>query len=171
MNLVVILILQIFVLFTMGLNIHHSSPHFSVWLVCCRGLPTDRYMWSDASGLHECTKTNTKPPSLQWTWVSTAVLENRWGSRCCKERFGRSLPSLGCSQVSDWAVDYSVSGGTDKEGWQYAADFPACVSSVISLIYLVLSFYYSPVFRLLSSTSLSPQVIPQLQNNEGLCAA
>uniref|UniRef100_H3D5S4 Tectonin beta-propeller repeat-containing protein 1 n=1 Tax=Tetraodon nigroviridis TaxID=99883 RepID=H3D5S4_TETNG len=60
-----------------------------------RGLPTDRYMWSDASGLHECTKTNTKPPSLQWTWVS------------------------------DWAVDYSVSGGTDKEGWQYAADFPA----------------------------------------------
>lgn len=59
-----------------------------------RGLPTDRYMWSDASGLHECTKTNTKPPSPQWTWVS------------------------------DWAVDYSVTGGTDKEGWQYAADFP-----------------------------------------------
>ncbi|XP_047465062.1 tectonin beta-propeller repeat-containing protein 1 [Mugil cephalus] len=60
-----------------------------------RGLPTDRFMWSDASGLHECTKTNTKPPSPQWTWVS------------------------------DWAVDYSVSGGTDREGWQYAADFPA----------------------------------------------
>ncbi|XP_053269232.1 tectonin beta-propeller repeat-containing protein 1 isoform X1 [Pleuronectes platessa] len=60
-----------------------------------RGLPTDRYMWSDASGLHECTKTNTKPPSPQWTWVS------------------------------DWAIDYSVSGGTDREGWQFAADFPA----------------------------------------------
>ncbi|XP_041830326.1 tectonin beta-propeller repeat-containing protein 1 [Melanotaenia boesemani] len=60
-----------------------------------RGLPTDRYMWSDASGLHECTKTSTKPPSPQWTWVS------------------------------DWAIDYSVSGGTDREGWQYAADFPA----------------------------------------------
>uniref|UniRef100_A0A8D0D2E9 Tectonin beta-propeller repeat-containing protein 1 n=1 Tax=Sander lucioperca TaxID=283035 RepID=A0A8D0D2E9_SANLU len=60
-----------------------------------RGLPTDRYMWSDASGLHECTKTNMKPPSPQWTWVS------------------------------DWAIDYSVSGGTDREGWQYAADFPA----------------------------------------------
>lgn len=59
-----------------------------------RGLPTDRYMWSDASGLHECTKTNTKPPSPQWTWVS------------------------------DWVTDYSVTGGTDKEGWQYAADFP-----------------------------------------------
>ncbi|KAJ3608001.1 hypothetical protein NHX12_025052 [Muraenolepis orangiensis] len=60
-----------------------------------RGLPTDRYMWSDASGLHECTKANTKPPSPHWAWVS------------------------------DWAVDYGVSEGTDREGWQYAADFPA----------------------------------------------
>ncbi|XP_061088171.1 tectonin beta-propeller repeat-containing protein 1 [Conger conger] len=60
-----------------------------------RGLPTDRYMWSDASGLQECTKTNTKPPSPHWTWVS------------------------------DWTIDYGVSGGTDREGWQYAADFPA----------------------------------------------
>ncbi|KAM4623995.1 tectonin beta-propeller repeat-containing protein 1 [Polymixia lowei] len=60
-----------------------------------RGLPTDRYMWSDASGLHECTKTNTKPPSPHWTWAS------------------------------DWSVDYGISGGTDREGWQYAADFPA----------------------------------------------
>ncbi|XP_077595606.1 tectonin beta-propeller repeat-containing protein 1 [Stigmatopora nigra] len=60
-----------------------------------RGLPTDRYMWSNASGLRECTKTNTKPPSPQWTWAS------------------------------DWAIDYGVSGGTDREGWQYAADFPA----------------------------------------------
>ncbi|XP_051926678.1 tectonin beta-propeller repeat-containing protein 1 [Hippocampus zosterae] len=60
-----------------------------------RGLPTDRYMWSDASGLHERTKTTTKPPSPQWAWVS------------------------------EWAIDYGVSGGTDREGWQYAADFPA----------------------------------------------
>ncbi|XP_051989161.1 tectonin beta-propeller repeat-containing protein 1-like [Xyrauchen texanus] len=59
-----------------------------------KGLPTDRYMWSDSSGLKECTKESTNPPSPQWTWVS------------------------------DWAVDYSVPGGTDKEGWQYAADFP-----------------------------------------------
>ncbi|XP_056107468.1 tectonin beta-propeller repeat-containing protein 1 [Rhinichthys klamathensis goyatoka] len=59
-----------------------------------KGLPTDRYMWSDSSGLRECTKDNTSTPSPQWTWVS------------------------------DWAVDYSVPGGTDKEGWQYAADFP-----------------------------------------------
>ncbi|XP_032447427.1 tectonin beta-propeller repeat-containing protein 1 isoform X2 [Lynx canadensis] len=60
-----------------------------------RGLPTDRYMWSDASGLQERTKASTKPPSLQWTWVS------------------------------DWAVDFSIPGGTDQEGWQYASDFPA----------------------------------------------
>ncbi|EDL89637.1 similar to RIKEN cDNA 2210010N04 gene [Rattus norvegicus] len=60
-----------------------------------RGLPTDRYMWSDVTGLQECTKAGTKPPSLQWTWVS------------------------------DWYVDFSVLGGTDQEGWQYASDFPA----------------------------------------------
>ncbi|KAM6913664.1 tectonin beta-propeller repeat-containing protein 1 isoform 2-T2 [Lycodopsis pacificus] len=59
-----------------------------------KGLPTDRPMWSDESGLKECTKGNTPPPSPQWSWVS------------------------------EWAVGYSVPGGTDKEGWQYAADFP-----------------------------------------------
>ncbi|XP_075421580.1 tectonin beta-propeller repeat-containing protein 1 isoform X4 [Ascaphus truei] len=59
------------------------------------GLPTDRYMWSDASGLQECTKASTKPPSPHWSWVS------------------------------DWSVDFNISGGTDREGWQYAADFPA----------------------------------------------
>uniref|UniRef100_A0A3Q1H5Y5 Tectonin beta-propeller repeat-containing protein 1 n=1 Tax=Acanthochromis polyacanthus TaxID=80966 RepID=A0A3Q1H5Y5_9TELE len=59
-----------------------------------KGLPTDRPMWSDESGLKECTKGNTHPPSPQWSWVS------------------------------EWAVDFNVPGGTDKEGWQYAADFP-----------------------------------------------
>uniref|UniRef100_A0A3P8RHH5 Tectonin beta-propeller repeat-containing protein 1 n=1 Tax=Astatotilapia calliptera TaxID=8154 RepID=A0A3P8RHH5_ASTCA len=59
-----------------------------------KGLPTDRPMWSDESGLKECIKGSTYPPSPQWSWVS------------------------------EWAVDYSVPGGTDKEGWQYAADFP-----------------------------------------------
>ncbi|KAG8433064.1 hypothetical protein GDO86_017369 [Hymenochirus boettgeri] len=59
------------------------------------GLLTDRYMWSDASGLQECTKANTKPPSPQWSWVS------------------------------DWYIDFNVLGGTDREGWQYAADFPS----------------------------------------------
>ncbi|KAF7221061.1 tectonin beta-propeller repeat-containing protein 1 [Nothobranchius furzeri] len=59
-----------------------------------KGLPTDRPMWSDESGLKECTKGNTQPPSPQWSWVS------------------------------EWTVDYNVPGGTDTEGWQYAADFP-----------------------------------------------
>ncbi|KAM4697520.1 tectonin beta-propeller repeat-containing protein 1 [Rhinophrynus dorsalis] len=59
------------------------------------GLLSDRFMWSDATGLQECTKANTKPPSPQWTWVS------------------------------DWFIDFNISGGTDREGWQYAADFPA----------------------------------------------
>ncbi|KAM4597892.1 tectonin beta-propeller repeat-containing protein 1 [Polymixia lowei] len=59
-----------------------------------KGLPTDRPMWSDESGLKECTKGNTHPPSPQWSWVT------------------------------EWVVDYKVPGGTDKEGWQYAADFP-----------------------------------------------
>ncbi|XP_010770134.1 tectonin beta-propeller repeat-containing protein 1 isoform X1 [Notothenia coriiceps] len=59
-----------------------------------KGLPTDRAMWSDENGLNECTKGNTNPPTPQWSWVS------------------------------EWTVDYNIPGGTDKEGWQYAADFP-----------------------------------------------
>ncbi|KAH6943096.1 hypothetical protein HPB50_016000 [Hyalomma asiaticum] len=35
-----------------------------------RGLLTDRYMWSDASGLVECTKEGTKLDSVHWHWVS-----------------------------------------------------------------------------------------------------
>ncbi|KAH7944516.1 hypothetical protein HPB52_020710 [Rhipicephalus sanguineus] len=35
-----------------------------------RGLLTDRYMWSDASGLIECTKEGTKLDSVHWHWVS-----------------------------------------------------------------------------------------------------
>ncbi|XP_035036105.2 tectonin beta-propeller repeat-containing protein 1 isoform X3 [Hippoglossus stenolepis] len=59
-----------------------------------KGLPTDRPMWSDEGGLKECTKGSTHPPSPEWSWVS------------------------------EWTLDYNVLGGTDKEGWQYAADFP-----------------------------------------------
>jgi hypothetical protein len=28
-------------------------------------------------------------------------------------------------KVSDWNIDYHTPGGVDKEGWQYAIDFPA----------------------------------------------
>lgn len=46
------------------------------WLLfgfCPRGLPTDRPMWSDESGLKECTKGNTHPPSPQWSWVGGLI--------------------------------------------------------------------------------------------------
>lgn len=51
----------------------------SVSLMVCvwvrpRGLPTDRPMWSDESGLKECTKGNTHPPSSQWSWVGGVIL-------------------------------------------------------------------------------------------------
>ncbi|CAN8008320.1 unnamed protein product, partial [Ixodes pacificus] len=59
-----------------------------------RGLLTDRYMWSDRSGLVECTKEGTRLDSAHWHWVS------------------------------DWAVDYRAPGGVDGDGWQYARDFP-----------------------------------------------
>ncbi|KAJ7989723.1 hypothetical protein DPEC_G00307480 [Dallia pectoralis] len=57
-------------------------------------LPTDRFPWSDDVGFTECTKSTTRPPSSEWFWVT------------------------------EWAVDLGLPGGTDKEGWQYAADFP-----------------------------------------------
>ncbi|XP_076270197.1 tectonin beta-propeller repeat-containing peroxin 23 isoform X2 [Rhynchophorus ferrugineus] len=59
------------------------------------GLPTDRYMWSDASGRQKRIKDQVKLLSLHWQWVS------------------------------DWLVDFHVPGGVDREGWQYAVDFPA----------------------------------------------
>ncbi|KAK1343582.1 hypothetical protein QTO34_016362 [Cnephaeus nilssonii] len=54
-----------------------------------RGLPTDRYMWSDATGLQECTKAGTKPPSLQWSWLISRYKTMRdfvrrrcWARKC-----------------------------------------------------------------------------------------
>ncbi|KAK3915633.1 Tectonin beta-propeller repeat-containing protein [Frankliniella fusca] len=58
-------------------------------------LPTDRHIWSDASGRHKRSKEGTRLPSMHWQWVT------------------------------DWAVDYQTPGGVDQEGWQYAIDFPA----------------------------------------------
>ncbi|XP_039292319.1 tectonin beta-propeller repeat-containing protein [Nilaparvata lugens] len=59
------------------------------------GLPTDRPMWSDSTGRKKRSKDTAKLLSKHWTWLT------------------------------DWAVDYHISGGVDKEGWQYAVDFPA----------------------------------------------
>ncbi|EDW69940.1 tectonin beta-propeller repeat-containing protein [Drosophila virilis] len=60
-----------------------------------KSLPTDRHMWSDASGRQKRSKEHTK------------------------------LLSTHCEWISDWAIDYNIPGGADKEGWQYAIDFPA----------------------------------------------
>ena len=52
-------------------------------------------MWSDKSGLHSCTKESIRLPGGGWSWCG------------------------------DWVVDHQTPGGTDKDGWQYAKDFPA----------------------------------------------
>ncbi|XP_038118862.1 tectonin beta-propeller repeat-containing protein [Culex quinquefasciatus] len=59
------------------------------------GLPTDRHMWSDITGKHKRSKEHTKLLSMHWQWVS------------------------------DWLVDFHNPGGVDRDGWQYAVDFPA----------------------------------------------
>lgn len=59
------------------------------------GLPTDRQSWTDETGRINLEKDDVKLPSCKWTWVT------------------------------DWEVDFEVKDGTDKDGWQYAIDFPA----------------------------------------------
>ncbi|XP_008194152.1 tectonin beta-propeller repeat-containing protein isoform X3 [Tribolium castaneum] len=59
------------------------------------GLPTDRYMWSDATGKQKRTRDQVKLLSVKWQWVS------------------------------DWMIDFHVPGGVDRDGWQYAVDFPS----------------------------------------------
>lgn len=57
-------------------------------------LPTDRPQWSDVTGKHKRSKEYNKLLSVHWQFVS------------------------------DWIVDFSVHGGCDRDGWQYAVDFP-----------------------------------------------
>lgn len=59
------------------------------------GLPTDRHMWSDVTGKQKRSKEHTKLLSMHWQWVS------------------------------EWLVDFHTPGGVDRDGWQYAVDFPA----------------------------------------------
>ena len=54
-----------------------------------------RFMWSDKTGLHSTTKESVRLPCGGWGWVG------------------------------DWVIDHHTPGGTDKDGWQYATDFPA----------------------------------------------
>ena len=57
-------------------------------------LLTDRSVWSDKTGKVEKFKDNFKLPSKHWQWIT------------------------------DWIIDYQAYSGVDKEGWQYASDFP-----------------------------------------------
>ncbi|XP_075220650.1 tectonin beta-propeller repeat-containing peroxin 23 isoform X2 [Lycorma delicatula] len=59
------------------------------------GLPTDRPMWSDSTGRKKRSKDSIRLLSKHWQWAT------------------------------NWAVDYHIPGGVDKDGWQYAVDFPA----------------------------------------------
>lgn len=65
---------------------------------CClcfpRRLLTDRYEWSDETGVLERRKEGYPLPSSDWQWCG------------------------------EWKVDYNTTEGTDKEGWMYALDFP-----------------------------------------------
>lgn len=88
-------------------------------------------MWSDESGLKECTKGSTQPPSPQWSWVGLSLLSSV-GLRPVGSSAAFCVFSC---QVSEWAVDHSVPGGTDKDGWQYAADFPTYVPHFGSILF------------------------------------
>ncbi|KAL1459638.1 hypothetical protein WDU94_011602 [Cyamophila willieti] len=61
-----------------------------------RGLPTDRPTWSDVTGTERRSKESCVLMNTHWHWET------------------------------DWCIDYNIEGGTDKEGWQFALDFP-CV--------------------------------------------
>lgn len=37
----------------------------------------------------------------------------------------QSYSTLFLQQISDWIIDFNTPGGVDRDGWQYAVDFPA----------------------------------------------
>ena len=66
---------------------------FKITRLLNEGFPTDRYIWSDNTGLIERRK-----------------------EQCI-------LPCPLFKYTSDWLIDYSAPGGVDKDGWQYAFDY------------------------------------------------
>ena len=63
-----------------------------------RRLPSDRWNWSDESGVYERTREGYSLPSSQWQWSD-----------------------------EPWTVE-TKPNVTDKDGWQYAVDFPRFVA-------------------------------------------
>ncbi|XP_073218237.1 tectonin beta-propeller repeat-containing protein 1 isoform X2 [Lepidochelys kempii] len=82
-----------------------------------RGLPTDRYMWSDASGLQECTKVNTKPPSPQWSWILPWPQDDE--GFCSTKTLGQGTSWL---HVGTDQPFMSVSIGAFHQVWAVARD-------------------------------------------------
>ncbi|XP_072168056.1 tectonin beta-propeller repeat-containing protein 1-like [Diadema setosum] len=64
----------------------------------------EKQRWSPLSGFTD---------RGMWTTESDKMLESR----------DLPLPSPHWQWISDWKVDFSISGSTDKEGWQYAKEF------------------------------------------------
>lgn len=71
---------------------------------CDQLLPTDRHQWSDEDGLLNSPKESFSLPSVYWVWEPTP-------GAC----------------TDGWVLDAICSGEQtiDKDGWQYAVDFPA----------------------------------------------
>ena len=59
-----------------------------------RRLPSDRRNWSDENGVYELSREGYILPSSQWQWAD-----------------------------EQWLIDTNPNI-TDKDGWQYAVDFP-----------------------------------------------
>uniref|UniRef100_A0A0P6H8Z5 Tectonin beta-propeller repeat-containing protein n=1 Tax=Daphnia magna TaxID=35525 RepID=A0A0P6H8Z5_9CRUS len=76
-------------------NLYENQRWNPVAGFSARGLPTDRPPWSDITGFHTYSKENMSLPNRSWKWVS------------------------------EWLVDYQPPGGADREGWQYATDYPS----------------------------------------------
>ena len=88
---------------TVGINNMSDTNHYYIYEnqrwnpisgFSTTSLPTDRPMWSDITGRHKRSKEYNKLLSTHWQFVS------------------------------DWLVDFKVPGGCDRDGWQYAVDFP-----------------------------------------------
>ena len=95
----------------------------------------DRHRWSNETGLENLPKASFKLPSESWVWEPNASGNDGWAldATCGGE------PTVGESYEVKWDPDdlelhgsaVIVTKGsrsfsiTDREGWQYAVDFPA----------------------------------------------
>ncbi len=115
-----------------------SPPGVSLLTVTCGAMPQ---VWRSAL---KTTQKHPPPTGLGFVLlcISSKYIKNMslqltvndlWLLYSCRSLYVWMLPNI--LQVSDWTIDYVVPGGTDREGWQYAADFPAYVKLV--LVYLI----------------------------------